>query len=270
MDEMEKKPKKFNISKTREITAANFNTYVVEALHPDRVMKEHDLIYMLEGSWEIWEEEESFLMKPGDVLILYAGLHHYGKIPCEKSTRTMYIHVDSKDDLCCGDDQKREIRNLPSLISTGKNKKIEQYFRDCVVAYNNGKDADKIKAEHLCSILLCELSDCTEKTCAGADMINEALQYLYAEPERFITAKEMAKRLYVCPRTLNNKFMERFNKTYYRYQMDQKLENVAAFLVQFPEAKLYEAAKNFGFYDEFHLSRSFSKRYKISPGKYKE
>ena len=35
----------------REILSANYITFVNPALHPDRVLNEHDFLYMLDGSW---------------------------------------------------------------------------------------------------------------------------------------------------------------------------------------------------------------------------
>ena len=53
------------------------------------------------------------------------------------------------------------------------------------------------------------------------------------------------------------------------YQMDLKLEMVKEFLIHQPQAKLHEAAVNFGFYDEFHLSKAFRKKYGQPPSKYR-
>ena len=51
--------------------------------------------------------------------------------------------------------------------------------------------------------------------------------------------------------------------------METKLEMVRDFLIHQPDAKLHEAALNFGFYDEFHLSKAFKKQYGVSPSKFR-
>ena len=41
----------FELSAQRRIVEANYNTYVNPILHPNRVMKQHDFLYILEGEW---------------------------------------------------------------------------------------------------------------------------------------------------------------------------------------------------------------------------
>ena len=38
---------------SRRVSVANFNFYPEPSIHPDRVMTEHDFIYLLEGQWEV-------------------------------------------------------------------------------------------------------------------------------------------------------------------------------------------------------------------------
>ena len=45
---------------------------------------------------------------------------------------------------------------------------------------------------------------------------------------------------------------------------------VRQFLLTQPGVKLHETALNFGFCDEFHLSRSFRRRYGVSPDRYRK
>ena len=37
----------------RRLDAANLVSYPEPSLHPDRVMSEHDLVFLIEGEWEI-------------------------------------------------------------------------------------------------------------------------------------------------------------------------------------------------------------------------
>ena len=77
----------------RRISTANYITFVNPAPHPDRIMSEHDFLYMIDGSWRIREEEEAFEMHSDDLLILPAGRHHYGDGLSTPHNKHMYIHV---------------------------------------------------------------------------------------------------------------------------------------------------------------------------------
>ena len=46
----------FDPSVPYEIREAYHNTFVTGIPHPNRVMEDHDLIYLLEGEWEIRQE----------------------------------------------------------------------------------------------------------------------------------------------------------------------------------------------------------------------
>lgn len=52
------------------ISSGNYVTSVNGMIHPDRIMKEHDFLYMLDGSWEICEDHETYPMQTDDLLIL--------------------------------------------------------------------------------------------------------------------------------------------------------------------------------------------------------
>ena len=63
----------------RHITSANYITSVNGMVHPDRVLPEHDFLYMLDGEMEVFEDGTAYEMQTDDLLILAAGRHHYGK-----------------------------------------------------------------------------------------------------------------------------------------------------------------------------------------------
>ena len=57
----------------RRITSANYITSVNGMVHPDRILAEHDFLYMLDGEWEIIEDGHIYEMHRDDLLILSAG-----------------------------------------------------------------------------------------------------------------------------------------------------------------------------------------------------
>ena len=54
----------------RHITSANYITSVNGMVHPDRVLPEHDFLYMLDGTWEVFEDGKKYEMESDDLLIL--------------------------------------------------------------------------------------------------------------------------------------------------------------------------------------------------------
>jgi AraC-like DNA-binding protein len=57
--------------------------------------------------------------------------------------------------------------------------------------------------------------------------------------------------------------------SFHAYQKERKLEMAASMLMTDPDLQLREIANTLGFYDEFHLSKSFKQKYHISPKEYR-
>ena len=92
----------------RRITSANYITSVNGMVHPDRILAEHDFLYMLDGEWEIIEDGHIYEMHRDDLLILSAGRHHRGEKLCNPGNRHMYFHV------------------LPTAAETGEKNDMEE------------------------------------------------------------------------------------------------------------------------------------------------
>ena len=265
----------------RTITSANYITSVNGMLHPTRTMTEHDFLYILDGTWEVIEEGIPYELQTDDLLILCAGRYHTGVRLCNPGNRHMYFHVlpteGEQSRKTCMDKMEatktsEDSRFLRShtLIHCQKEPKIRQYFHELISAYWGGDAQREDRLTLLFNLILCELASLQEETAGGAgsnSMLERVRQKIYSNPQVFFSAPEMAAEFYICPRTLNNRFRASCNQTFSAYQMDLKLEMVREFLSHQPDAKLHEAAVNFGFYDEFHLSKAFKKKYGYPPSK---
>ena len=86
-------PGVYDLWAPRRVSAASYIAYKAPSQHPDRIMQEHDLVYFLEGEWEVYQDNIPYLLRRGDVLLLHGGRHHYSKRPCLAGTNTIYIHI---------------------------------------------------------------------------------------------------------------------------------------------------------------------------------
>ena len=126
--------------KMHTVTRGNYVTSVNGMIHPNRIMKEHDFLYMLDGNWEIFEDGVPYLMTTDDLLILPAGRHHYGKKMCNPGNRHMYIHVlpteienffntsQLKTDMKYTPASASDMFSCPSLLHCQAATRIRQYF----------------------------------------------------------------------------------------------------------------------------------------------
>lgn len=264
----------------RTITGANYITSVNGMIHPDRILPEHDFLYILDGSWEVLEDGETYELHKDDLLILAAGRHHYGQKYCNPGNRHMYFHVLPTPD--------ESARNKASSLSPAKpdsfcfpcntlvhcqhDPLVRQYFQELIAAFWSEDPEKKNRLYLLFNLLLCEfskLSSCTGDAPHPDAMIEEIGHQIRSNPQIFYSAQEIADSYFICPRTLNNRLKKLCGKTFYTFQMDIKLEMVRQFLMYQPDAKLREVAVNFGFCDEFHLSKIFKKHFGQPPSKFR-
>lgn len=267
-----------------KITEANYITSVNGMIHPDRIMKEHDFLYMLDGSWQIFENNTLYEIKSDDLLILTAGRHHFGKSLCNPGNRHMYIHAlpagQERDAEATGtctapgakSDSQPALFACPSLIHCRKAPRIRQYFHEIISTGWSASAEKENRLSLLFSLLLCEISVFLNQPgdMPPADpMTEEIVRLIQTTPQTFFSPKELSKQYFICERTLNNHFMKAYGKTFSAFQMETRLEMVRQFLLSQPQAKLHEAALNFGFYDEYHLSRAFKKQFGQSPSLYR-
>ena len=279
----------FQLMQRRRIHSANYITMINPTPHPDRILDEHDILYMLDGTWEIAEEEASkegsrekniYSMRTDDLLLLPAGRHHYGAGLCSANNRHMYIHVipleceQSRNASLPPQETDTGMVRFASLIHCQDNPRIKSLFQEIIAESWSSSSLREDKLSLLLNLLLCELAQQQEKPDSSLthsrSILDEASRLIQTTPQSFFTGKELADRFFVCERTLSNQFKKAYGKTLYAYQMDVKLEMVRQFLLAQPDVKLHETALNFGFCDEFHLSRTFRKRYGISPSRYRE
>lgn len=254
----------------REVNSCNYITSVNGNVHPDRVMGEHDFLYILEGEWEIWENGQSYQMYADDLLILKAGVHHYGTKPCNPGNRHMYFHVlPTSAELA---HKESEALALPSLIHCGGAPQVRRYFQDLITVYWSDGEQRTAQLSLLTNLLintLAEISASSTPGIAGDLLVEQVCRRLRSTPQRMFSGEEMAGEMFVCARTLNNRFQKALGQTFCKYQMELKLKMVQQYLRCQPKATLREAAENFGFYDEFHLSHAFKNRFGVSPSEYR-
>ena len=262
----------YTLNQNRIFSSGNYMTYIEGQLHPDRIMNEHDFIYIVSGSWDVYQDDICYSLSAGDVLLLHAGQHHYGLTPCSPGTRTMFIHFSSVDGDAVYEQNITAQRNsnntvsLPPKICCNGNDKVKALFEDILYALFAKSIGYEIRLNALFSLLLLELQ-CSQKAnnFKQDEIVEKIIRLLQSNPEKHFTVKELSEMFYISEKTLCRRFVKYCSKTIYTFQNDLRLECVHQFLLKYPNATLREAAFNYGFCDEFHLSKAFKKKYGVSP-----
>lgn len=266
---MKKKSILYNIlddTQKRRISSCNFNQHIF-APHPDRVMNEHDLIYIKDGDWTIFQDDIRYDVAAGDVILLQSNHHHYGFEPCTSTVRTRFIHFSSSESDRVSDETDSEAGQyfFPMVVHCGKNSLIEQYFNEIIHTYWAKGKYSRNKAASYLDLLLCEISNMTEQSGRHSSLIEDVKITIRKTPERFFKNQELAEKYCCSVRTLANKFKEETGYGIHEWQMKLKCEMAKDLIKSEPSLTLKEVAATFGFCDEYHFSKCYKRCFGYSP-----
>ncbi len=244
----------------RRLDAANFVSYPEPSLHPDRVMSEHDLVFLIEGEWEICQSGQRYLMDPGDVLLLEAGQHHYGEMPCAPGTRTMYLHIAA---------HPQDGRQLPGCLKIPTLTKasalnLRRGFQQIINEFYSSNPYRTARIAALIDLLLCDLA-VSENSAHEQWPVGAVRSILLNQPNVNYTADELAEKLHLPVRRLRYLFQNACGQPLHQYQLTLKLDMARQLLIAEPDRTLSDVAETFGFTDAFHLSHAYKRRFGHAP-----
>lgn len=255
----------FSQEKLHTVTEANINFYANPFVHPKRIMKDHDFIYLLSGKWKFGQNKKVYDLRKDHILILAANHKHFGLSPCEAGTKTMYFHASCNQGDYSAENVSEGTDFINSLIDVSSNRNIKKLFSYIV---NSKLSGEQRKADLGLELLLSELSHL--HTYSPDSSVAERIKnIIHQNPERFFANRELAERINVSVKTAENKFKSEFGTTIHQYILKFKTEEAISYFNSYPQMSIKEISANLGFYDEYHFSKSFKKLKGISPRAYR-
>ena len=250
----------------RSISTCNYNRHIC-APHPDRIMEEHDLIYIREGHWSIAQDGINYDLMPDDVILLQAGHHHYGEKPCTSAVKTCFIHFNAHINDSIGDavTDNPDLWIFPMVVHCKNNPMVKNYFNRIIHSYwSEDKFAEK-KATAYLDLLLCELVDRGKIKKQRDSVVEDIKLQIKNTPSRFISNKEFAEQYHCSVKTISSKFKENTGCSLHAWQMKIKCQMADELMQYEPSITLKELAATYGFYDEYHFGKCFKKTIGYSP-----
>ena len=262
------------LSSRRQVTLCGTNVYPRPETHLDRVLQEHDLLYIFSGEQPIAQDDESFTVQAGDLIFLRAGSHHYGTGPCSVNMRNIFIHMNvlpgdhkkaavTSDELAVSSETNMVI--LPTLIHCGQNNACTKLINGIVDVYWSHRPAKERRLTLLVNLLLDELAAISMENQTGKEEWTVAVITLFKKhPEIMYSLDELADIVKMNVRTMSARFREITGKSIHQYQLDYKLE--AAYRdLRTGQHSVKDVALNYGFCDAYYFSRQFKKKFGMSP-----
>lgn len=254
-----------------KIFAANKNVYVAPVYHPNRKMGEHDLIYVMDGEWDIGIDNKIYNVKKDNVLFLPANVYHFGVGKCEKNTATMFIHASCENGDGYSNSQKtgcfENFVNLNVFNDVSKNRDVKELFTKIIDAKNNEKE---LIASAYFSMLLNELSENEHNGNKDNLIALKIKKIIDSDVSGNISNSEIAEKFNLSVKSIEIKFKKYFGFSIHKYILNKKMEQAKHFLEYYPKMKIIDISLNLGFYDEYHFSRQFKKYVGLSPSAYRQ
>jgi AraC-like DNA-binding protein len=262
----------FTLANDRPIVTVSHNYHIRPELHPTRLMSHHDIFYVIDGYCSVRLEEEELLINPGEIAVLPAGIPHYSSRPYRANTHTIFAHFGPREGdrrIAADEEAPRDAIILGCSIHA-RSPVIYQYFQDLEKTYWSGAAHRDPRCSAILGLLLMECGDCYKNEGLKRDQLMlEMLALLAEHPQRFYSIPELAAEAVISPKSLCSRFKAETGQTIHQYQMNKKLNQIAALLRGESDASLKILADNFGFYDEFHLSSSFKKKFGVCPRQFR-
>ncbi|MBQ3591623.1 MAG: helix-turn-helix transcriptional regulator [Clostridia bacterium] len=265
-----------SIGEERQVIDWCKNQYGIPKKHPSRTQAGfHDLVYMISGNWDFIIDGTVFAIRPGDVFFLPAGSTYRGNSLCSARTASYFFHIaPAEHDMLCWEEPPEDDvfrLSLPPVIPCQNNEHIPYLFNELLMLMESKRPGREKTISGMLETLFYLLSQMEfANSVNNPQLVERSLEILMEFPNQFLKEAEVAERNGVAVNTLRSAFVKHFGKTFYRYQMDNKLHMVCYYLDNHPEMKLSAIAAELGFYDEFHLSKSFKRAYGIAPYEYRK
>ncbi|MGN1020032.1 MAG: helix-turn-helix domain-containing protein [Aristaeellaceae bacterium] len=261
-------------SPSRVVTLCGENVYPQPELHPDRIMDEHDMMYIYSGEWTIVQDDTVYQVQAGDLIFLRAHSHHWSPTKCTLNARNMFIHMTClPTDKCIVELSSTEAAAycagnsfcLPTLIHCGQDTPITHLFRIIIDTYwSQRKDAVR-RLQYLLNLLLNDLTSQALTTQQAGNEWSVAIIRLFKEhAHRMYSIQEVAAITGMNERTLSSRFRAITGESIHQYQLNLKLED-AYRMLRDGGASVKEVAEHFGFCDAYYFSRMFKKKFGVSP-----
>ena len=225
--------------------------------------------YITKGSCEITIENATYTARAGDWFFIPAraphSYHNFKGRLFEKYWMHFYISP---------------ARNIPKLLGAGyllrlsDRKELNRLFSRFTELFPGKDFADRIAVKSIALQLLSHFIKVSEKKeedipALEDSAISEVLDYIARNMDRLIRNETLADIAHMHPTHFIRFFKAETGQTPKEYINARKME-IAKTMLEGTELPIAEISESLGFFDTMHFSKTFKKRYSISPTAYRK
>ena len=227
--------------------------------HPTRIIDTDELIFVLQGTLDMFECEQQFNVRKGEWLILHRGKRHGGKALYPKNLSFFWLHFRDLDGWLERLPQHGQVEN-PSVISGY----IQNFLNE-----QTRLEPDKNILDLLFQLIFAELRRKTVPDPDRTPLAIAAKNYVdlhFMEPVNLCSAAEELK----CnTEYLGRLFHRCYGESFVAYLNRKRIERAAGYLAD-GAYSVKEIIELCGFRDPAYFRRKFRSCYNQSPGEYRD
>lgn len=227
--------------------------------HITRVIDSMELIYVIAGTLDMFEEDRHFHLRSGDFLYLYPGRLHGGLTPYSANLSFFWGHFTGKDSL------PEQIPQTGHICHPGR---MGDYIS--MLLTEQTLDGDRISCDLLLALLMNETSRVGDDDSAeGKSLANAAERFLKQHFTEAVSTASVAEELNCNADYLGRLFRQQFRCTLTDY-LNQLRLNHAASLLAAGCSSIKEAAYNSGFSDLAYFRKRFLREFSMRPSEFRK
>jgi YesN/AraC family two-component response regulator len=242
-------------------------------MHPTRVIKSHELIFVKQGELDMFEEGEHFHLEAGDTLHLWPQRRHGSTRPMLLGLKFYWIHfVLEEQDEARTADEFAPMLKVPQTVSIAQPERLERLFRTFLEDQETGALTSD-SANLLTMLMLVEIAQSLKEKAASPNDLNVlatwAHTYIRINYGSSLTTSSIAEAL-----GYNADYLGRIYRQIYGFTLTEAIHrrriSVACDYLMDSNLTVEQIAQKCGFTDPDYFRRVFKRYQRISPGAYRE
>jgi AraC-like DNA-binding protein len=243
-----------------------------DAMHPTRVIESHEMIFVIQGSLDMWEEDKVFHLTEGNVLHLFPHRKHGSTKIMPPDLKFYWIHFTIDDSIQTGEgDTINPVTNLPQTATLSRPEALERLFRIFINEQETGT-LRPISANLLTMLMILEVSQQANRKSDISDLnavATWANSYIRMNFDRPITASKVASAVGYNVDYLGRIYRQAYGVTLTEAIHRRRVQKASEYLLN-SNLNISQIAAICGFSDLDYFRRIFKRYMKIAPSDYRD
>lgn len=241
-----------------------------DAMHPTRIIDSHELIFVIQGCLDMWEEDEKFHISEGETLHLFPDREHGSSKVMPANLKFYWIHFEVEENISESVDALYPVTTLSQLTPLNRPEALERLFRMFINEQETGT-LRPLSANLITTLMLIEVAQQARGTAENEDInavATWAHSYIRMNFDRPITASKVAQAVGYNVDYLGRIYRQAYDCTLTDAIHQRRIQKASEYLLN-SNLNISQIASDCGFNDVDYFRRIFKRYRKVTPSAYR-